>query len=118
MITNYGKNRVALLVGGSATNYPTYFLLGIGSGTAAVTQTTLISGSDAQIFTSTTYPTAYKVTFQGDWNSVEMSGIQLREFGVSSGSIVNGSVWSRTALPALTFDGTNELRIESTWEVY
>ena len=45
---------------------------------------------------------------------------QLREFGMTiSGTGLTGSIWSRTGLAdAITFDGTNELRIEETWEVF
>ena len=117
MITNYGGNRIALLIGGSSTNIIDHFFIGKGSGTVSLTDTTLISGADSQAFTSTTYPSSQKISFQGDWNSVEMSGIQLKEFGLGSGTNATGSVWSRTSLPTLTFDGTNELRIAETWEV-
>jgi hypothetical protein len=48
-----------------------------------------------------------------------MSGLVLREFGLTvSGAGNTGSVWSRTGMPAIIFDGTNELRIEEIWEVY
>ena len=47
-----------------------------------------------------------------------MSGIQLTEYGIGSGIDAIGSVWSRTSIPSLTFDGTNELRIETVWNVY
>jgi len=116
-ITNYGGNRIALLIGGSITNIPESFFIGTGSGIPKLTDTTLIDGKDVQKFTSTTYPSSTKITYQGDWNSIEMSGIQLREFGIGTGSIATGSIWSRTSLPALNFDGTNELRIIENWEV-
>ena len=118
VITNLGKNKIALFVGGSTTTPPAYFAIGSGSGTAAVTDTALIHAVDGQAFTSTDVDTSQKVTWQGDWSSNEMSGIQLREFGVKVEAGTTGSVWSRTAFPALTFDGTNELRIEETIEIY
>ena len=105
-------------MGGSTTTYPEYFAIGSGSGTAAATDTGLLYPVDGQAFTSTSYPTLQKVTQQGDWNSVTMSGIQLQEFGIKVEAGTTGSVWSRTSLPPLQFDGTNELRIEETWEVY
>ena len=59
------------------------------------------------------------ITFQGDWNSTEMSGTQLAEWGVTANVTAStGSIWSRQAFLPLTFDGTNELQIEETWEVY
>ena len=119
VVTNYARNQISLFVGGSATNFVDYFIIGSGSGTASASDTALAAASDRQAVTSVSYPLNQKVKLQGDWNSVEMSGIQLRQFGViTSGTGITGSVWSKTSLPALTFDGTNELRIEETWEVY
>ena len=119
MIVNYAKNQVALFVGGSNTNYPTYFILGSGSGTVLTSNTELIKPWDRQLVTETSFPTAQKIKWQGDWASVEMSGLDLREFGViPSGTALTGSIWSRTGFPAITFDGTNELRIEEIWEVF
>jgi len=119
MLLNYGKQYVALFLAGSANVYPNYFMLGSGSGTAVATQTALIAPWDRQAVTGTNGSTVYKVTWQGDWNSVEISGLQLREFAMAgSASALAGSIWSRTALPNLIFDGTNELRIEETWVVY
>ena len=117
VIVNYAKNRITLLIGGSTTTTPTYFVIGSGSGTALVTQTTLIAETDRQLNTSISYVTR-KVSWQGDWNSVEMSGTKLTEVGVStSGASLTGSIWSRTNFPSVTFDGTNELRIRSNWEI-
>lgn len=119
VITNYGKNQTSMLIGGSHTIIPEYFIIGSGSGVALATDTSLQFAVDRQTFTATTYPANQKITQQGDWNSIEMSGIQLQQFGiVPSGTGVTGSIWSKTSLPALTFDGTNELRIEEVWEVF
>jgi len=117
MITNYAANRITLFIGGSKTEIPNKFFIGKGSGADLVTQSKLISGADVQSLTEISYPSSAKISFQADWNSVEMSGIQLREFGLGSGTVSTGSIWSRTALPALNFDGTNELRIVENWEV-
>lgn len=119
VVTNYAKNKVNLFLGGSQTDFPQYYMIGSGSGVALASDTELEFAVDRQSFTQTTFPTLQKVTDQGDWNSVEMSGIQLRQFGkTGAGSGLTGSMWSITSLPALTFDGTNELRIEETWEVF
>ena len=119
MIVNYGKNRTALLLGGSITDSLDDFIIGTGSSTVLITDTELVTPVDRQAFTSATYPTTQKVEMQGDWNSVEMSGIQLSEFSVLTNAAgLTGSIWSRTGIPSLTFDGTNELRILETWEVY
>lgn len=120
MILNWGKQRSIMLVGGSTTTIPSYFMLGSGSGTVIATQTALIHAIDRQAVTSTDNTTAYKVKWTGDWSSVEMSGTQpIREFGITiSGPTTTGSMWSRVGFPAITFDGTNELRVEETWEMY
>jgi len=118
VVVNYEKNRLALFLGGSVADYPTSVFIGIGSSTAAVTDTTLVSGADAQLFTATSYPSLQKVKWQADWNSVEISGTQLTEFGIGSGLTATGSIWSITSIPSLTFDGTNELRVEETHEIY
>ena len=121
MITNWAKQQMGLVLAGSLTsnNYPSYFIIGSGSGTALATQTSLIEPTDRQAVTSINGSTAYKIKWTGDWNSVEMSGLAFKEFGVIvSGAGVTGSVWSRTGLPSISFDGTNELRIEENWEVY
>ncbi len=116
-VSNYGRDRIALFIGGSITDYPSNMFIGKGSGTSVATTNALISGADVQALTSTTFPSSNKIKWQADWNSVEMSGIQLAEFAMASGTDATGSVWSRTGIPSLTFDGTNELRIEQTFEV-
>lgn len=119
VITDYTKNKINLFLGGSQTDFPQYFMIGSGSGAALSSDTELVHAVDRQEFTATSFPSLQRLTNQGDWNSVEMSGIQLRQFGETvSGTGTTGSMWSIVSLPALTFDGTNELRIEETWEVF
>ena len=119
IINNYAKNRVALLIGGSSTPVPTDMMIGTGSATISVTSTELTTASDRQPFTSNpTFPTSQSINFQGDWNSVEMSGLSLKEFGIAGSGIgTNGSMWSIHVVPAITFDGTNELRVEEVWDI-
>ena len=118
-ILNYAKLIIAYNLGRSGLEFPNYFMIGSGSGIVVNTQTSLISPTDRQLVTSTDILTSYKTKWQGDWSSVEVSGLQLKEFGVcGSSSTTTGSMWSRVTFPAITFDGTNELRIEETWEVY
>lgn len=119
VITNYARNRTALLIGGSTTIVPSGMMIGTGSSTVSVTDTTLTTASDRQAFTSIpTFPTSTSINFQSDWNSVEMSGTSLTEFGIAgSGVGTNGSMWSIHVTPAIVFDGTNELRVEEVWEI-
>lgn len=119
VVANYAKNRINLFIGGSGQTPPSFFIIGSGSGTALPTQTELIAPTDRQAVTSTTFPGLQKVKWQGDWNSVEMSGTNLKEWGmILSGAGFTGSIWSRAVLIGRQFDGTNELRIEETWEVF
>jgi len=118
VVTNLARNKIALFLGGSTTDYPGYFVIGSGSGASSATDTSLVYAVDGQAFTSANGSTSQKITWQGDWSNNEMSGIQLREFGIKVEAGTTGSVWSKASFPALTFDGTNELRIEETIEIY
>ena len=125
VVTNHARGRIALLIANSgastliADSVPTQFMIGNGSGTATESDVTLVNATDRQNVTATDASVVNKITWTGDWNSVELSGLSLKEFGMMpSGAALTGSIWSRTSLPAIVFDGTNELRIEETWEVF
>jgi hypothetical protein len=124
VVTDYAKKTIARFIGNSgagtiAQTIPSYFVIGSGSGTSLSSMTTLLNTYDRQAVTSTDITIPYKVSWTGDWNSVELSGLSLKEFGmIASGTGITGSIWSRTGMPAIQFDGTNELRIEETWEVF
>jgi len=125
-ITNWGKQRIALWLAGSSSTYPSYLMIGSGSGTVAATQTELIYPADRQAITSVNGSISYKVKWIGDWNSVELSGLDpVNGFHFTEWAMcinetdLTGSIWSRTAMPtAVVFDGTTELRIQETWEVF
>ena len=118
VITTYGKIEIATRIG-SNTNIPVSFGIGTGSTSASINDLVLDSEIDKQTFSSVNLSGVRTLTFQGDWNSIEMSGIQLAEWGIFSFSgATTGSCWSREAFTPVTFDGTNELQIEETWEVY
>ncbi len=116
IITDHTKGRVALFIGGSNfTEYPQYSIIGTGSATIGSLDVTLVTSSDRQAFTSTTFPTSSGIIFQTDWNAAEMSGIQLTEWGLTgSFPLLTGSIWTHHYIDAVTFDGTNELRILET----
>jgi len=90
----------------------------IGRGTALVTNNTLVNEvSRFAITGSPNFTTTRKVSFQGDLNSVQASGLTLQEFGLFASGLANtGSLFLREAIGSLTFDGTNELRLEATIE--
>lgn len=122
VFTNVGKEYVAFRLGSSL---PSLFVenigIGDGSGTAVVTDTTLVNEVNRTGITgSPDFTTVRKVGFQADFNSIQMSGINLTEFGlfdVASGTGFLGSTWQREAFGSIVFDGTNELQIISTLEV-
>ena len=120
MITNYGAQAIAWSIGSSiANNYISYAAIGSGSGTVLASQTTLLNETDRNPVTgSPDFTTSKKVSFQFDFNSVEMSGTHLTEFGfLASGPSLVGSMWQIERLGSIVFDGTNELQILNTIEV-
>ena len=119
-VTNFAAQAVTWNIGSNIqNNYIQTFEVGYGSGTATVLNTTLVNGSVRVAITgSPDFSQTRKVTFQGDFNSVVLSGLQLTEWGLfASGTIGVGSTWQREAFNPITFDGTNELQIVSTIEV-
>lgn len=120
MIVNYGAQAVIWQIGSNLpNNYIQYCAIGSGSGTVAATQTTLLNERDRNSQTgSPDFTTSKKVSFQFDFNSVEMSGTILTEFGLlGSHTGVTGSMWQIERFNSVTFDGTNELQILPTIEV-
>lgn len=97
--------------------------IGIGTGSAAVvvTDVTLVTESNRTAITgSPNFTENFKVGFQADFSSVQMSGTDLTEFGlfdVASGTGFAGSAWQREGFGSVAFDGTNELQILSTLEI-
>ena len=119
VVTNDGKELIGYLIGSTATK-PAAFAIGVGSLALTASSSTLGSEVNRQAYTSTDVSTAQKITWQADWNSVDMSGIQLSEVGIFNSTTANtGSAWSLNgSFAAITFDGSNELQIQETWEVY
>ena len=118
-VLNITKQNLALLLAGSSTTIPTYFMIGSGSGTTVATMSTLINPISRQAVTSTDPTSQYKVTWQGDWSSVQISGVSLTEFGITiSGTGITGSQWTRTGIPVQVFNGTQELQIQETAQVF
>jgi len=116
VFTTYGKETAMVRIG-SDINEPAYIGIGSGSGVVSVTNTGLVHHTDRNAFTTSDLSVARKWEMIADFNSVEMSGTPLREFGIfveSSG----GKLWQREGFAAIQFDGTNELQIQVTWEVY
>ena len=121
-ISNYARERVALLIGGSA-NTPDvgsgYLAVGSGSGALSVNTTGLLSHFDRNLFTggSVDLATVQEIGMTADFNNAELSGLALGQFGVfveSSG----GQAWQVENTFPITFNGTNELQVEIRWQVF
>ena len=121
VFTNSGKQFVAWSLGSDVGKYVNYIGIGDGSGTALVSDVSLVNEINrTEITGSPSFTQARKVTFQADFNSVQMSGLNLTEFGLfdtGSSTGFTGSLWQREGFAAESFDGTNELQIISTIEV-
>jgi len=120
--TTFGRERIALLLGSSLPNeHIQYYGVGAGSGTEDVSNVVLVDEKIRFGITgSPDFSEDRKVTFTGDLNSVQASGLNLQEFGLFnvSGTGFIGSTWSREALAgSIIADGTIEFRFESAIEV-
>lgn len=120
--TTFGRERVALSLGSNISdNHIHFFGVGAGSGAENVSNVTLIDEKlRFEITGSPDFSQSRKALFTGDLNSVQASGLILKEFGLFnvSGTAFPGSTWSREALTgSIVADGTLELRFESAIEI-
>ena len=117
--TNAGTQFAIYRIGSALNNmYIGAFAVGSGSGTALVSNVTLVREAARNMITgSPDFDTARKVTFNGDFSSTTMSGIPFTEFGLfTSGALSIGSTWLRESFGSIIFDGTNELTLSATIE--
>lgn len=115
VFTNVGKSGTALLWSVSGTR-PTGISLGTGSSEKTVNSSGLVTDAGLfKTFTTTDITTLNEVLFTSDWNSVELSGTALTEFEVA---VSGGAAWSIEGIPAVTFDGTNELQVQVRWQIF
>ena len=118
--TAAGAEFIALRMG---SNLPGLFVqsiaIGSGSGTAATTDQILLAERVRSLITGAPdFSTSQKVEFQGDFNTVEMSGTIFTEFGLfATSGLSTGSLWQRESVADIEFDGTNELQITSAIQV-
>lgn len=119
-MTNAAAQFIAWRLGSSLSDmYIGAVAVGSGSGTALITNTTLVNEHTRHVITgSPNFETNRKVTFQGDFNATELSGTQILEFGLfQSGTYNTGSVWFREAFGSIVMDGTIELQTLATLDV-
>jgi hypothetical protein len=115
--TNYGRQAAIWNIGSNLSDvFISAIAIGSGSGTATDADVTLLNEVSRTIITgSPDFTEVRKVAFQADYNSVQMSGIHLTEFGLfQSGTQGVGSTWMRESFGSIVFDGTNELQIFAT----
>jgi len=116
VITNVGLSGLTLLMAGSSTP-PAYIAVGIGSKTELNTVSSL---SDIKVilpFSSRDISTYKNITWTSDFSSVLMSGLSFKEFSLNTGSPAQ-EAWHYVNLGnGVTFDGSNELRVELQWRI-
>ena len=117
--TNWGKKSATWNIGSDTSKYIQSIAIGSGSGTALASNVTLVSEHTRTMITgSPDFSEDYKAGFQGDFNSVTMSGLTLTEFGLfTSGALRIGSTWTRSTIGSIAFDGTQELQVLYTVHV-
>jgi len=120
VFTTIGQSGVILAIGSLSSNRPQYIAIGSGSGATISSNVKLVYEVDRKILTSGSIDTVNnEIEYVADWNSVQMSGISLKEFGMFTESAANtGSCWSRDGFSAVDFDGSNELQIQLTYQMY
>ena len=119
-LVRYAAQATAWNLGSNlSNNFVQYFNIGSGSGTFVNTQVTLLNETDRNPITgSPDFTSARKVSFQGDFNSVELSGTVLFEWGlIGSHPSLQGSIWQRETFGSIVYDGTGELQLVSTIEI-
>ena len=116
VVTNVGKSGLTLMLFGSGI-VPNFLAIGSGSGTALVTNTNLVAETRSVLFTTRDVTISQEVNYTFDLNSAQMSGTNLREFGIKTSGLAN-IVWNRESFNAVNFDGTNELQVNIIFNVF
>lgn len=116
-ITNDGTSGMALLMDPLTAAPPDVNYIGSGSGTFNAVGSRLfdIHSTLTRIFTSTDNSVLREVTWTSDWSSVEMSGLTLSEFGTA---VSGGNIWNHEIFGSVLFNGTQELQIQTTFQIF
>lgn len=119
VVTIFASSGMALFFADSGTT-PSFLAIGNGSGTSIGTAGSLVSESGTrQTYTTREIGTQKKCTWTWDYNTVQMSGIGLKEFGQFSRSGTSiDTPWIREAFSNIAFNGTNELQVQVTLEIF
>ena len=117
VLTDEAKSKMALLLYGSGV-IPQYCGIGIGSGEVATSNIALITKTGTRALYSTgDTSTPKEITWTFDFNSVNMSGVNLTEYGIFE-QVATGSTWSREGFDGIQFDGANELQIQTSYTIF
>ena len=116
VLTDIGRDFIAKAIGGSGASIGS---VAVGTGSAAVniSRSGLITESIRNPFSTIDYSVDKEVIFTGEFNSLELSGLSITEFGsahLSSG----GQLWNVEGFPGINFTGNNELQVEVTFQIY
>jgi hypothetical protein len=121
MITNVGISGAARRLGGYSSG-TFWVMLGSVSGTTAVTTTGLTGavahGKSAKQTGSCDISVLNKFTLLNDFDSITISGFNVKQFGFMVGSKTLQTLWQIETISGVQFDGTNELQTEFTWRVF
>lgn len=110
MITNTGINSIVAVMAGKL-NYPNYMAIGTGSSTVVSGNITLLTEYDRNIMTEKNTSASYTINYIADFNSSEVSGATITEYGLYSAGTA-GSMFNRQVIGSLLFDGDSELQIQ------
>ena len=116
-LSNHAREQSAIRLGSNVPNLGSpYLAIGSGSGTLTVNTTGLLNYFDRNQVTggSVDFTTNQELTMTFDFNSSELSGLTLGQFGVfieDSG----GKAWSVQNVQNQTFDGNQELQVQVTY---
>ena len=122
VLVNDSLNTIANIFAGSGVVI-SHTAIGTGSATISTTDTTLTNEVDRnQLFQPTNDILQLltvqnnTVTAQSDFSSVEMSGVQLTEFGTFNNSVGGtGNMFNKENIGSIGFDGTIELQVINTF---
>jgi len=104
------------MLGRSGTR-PQYTAIGSGSGAVSIHNTGLTAEVDRQAFSTVDITSARFITMTSTWSATDMSGIGLTEFGIFYAPS-SEKCYNREGFAAIEFDGTIELSIDTTFEIY
>lgn len=109
-----GRSGLSLAWAGSMT-LPDVISAGSGSGAISVNTTGLRNVFHSQGFTTRDIGTAKQVTFTSDFGATMLSGNTVQQIGLE---VSGADTLSADGIPSITFDGSSELQVQITIELF